>query len=477
MMDYEDAMRKLAHLASEGKRAGKSLDEAEGSAKNLGVSISGIITTQGYTILRDAAQALSAGYRETADYLKQISAEYIGIQAMLQQTAALRGVQNTGAFTVQQAKEAEAAGLRPEQWARFQEQFQSYAGAYLEGDQQKMSASEAVKYQQQLAAFATARGINPAEIAQLGGGILQFATGEMTADQAMAAVGRQFKTLERAPTPVAQLLPQMTRIMAQGATGEEASQLLGIMSEAMPGEENTGVENTLKALQHALLKGTAGDLGVTKDMSPLQRIKTAAENLAARQSRGEDIDPILASMFPDLREQRGIRGFINRGVLAGGFARTAGYAAETPDDFTATVIADYEASDRGRQARAEAANARASIEAGERLKEVARLKLLAEQQLKDERRFEDMTGVGDTIRGLIPWAPDRRTQLINERAAQLASQQSGRDATSTSVEAFGSSQAGIDKMILDELKVANEQRAKGLQRPLSAPAPQPAERP
>ena len=59
----------------------------------------------------------------------------------------------------------------------------------------------------------------------------------------------------------------MSRVMAQGASAEEASQMLAIMSEAMPGEEEIGVTNTIKAITNQVLEGKGEVLGQKKGMN------------------------------------------------------------------------------------------------------------------------------------------------------------------------------------------------------------------
>ena len=167
----------------------------------------------------------------------------------------------------------------------------------------------------------------------------------------------------------------------------------------------------------------------------------------------------------------------------------AGYGKDTPDDYTQGVISEAEKSDAGRYRRSEAIRATARIASGERTKELAELKILAEAKLTEEGRFEDMTGVGDTIRALLPGTPEIKQQLINERAYEMARKKSG-EATGESrigvvgaFQGFGEEQSQMDAMILAELEkanakhdMANEQRAKGQQKPLSAPPPKPGER-
>src|SRR5262249_42967964 len=151
-------------------------------------------------------------------------------------------------FALEEVRKAAVAGLTPEEWKRAQEEFQSRARAYLEGDQARLNTKQELEFQQQIAQFAKARGIAPSEAMALGGGLLQFSEGQQDVGALMSRYGKVFKTLERAPTPVAQLLPQMSRIVSQGFSPEEAAQALELMSEAIPGEEETGVENALKAL-------------------------------------------------------------------------------------------------------------------------------------------------------------------------------------------------------------------------------------
>src|SRR5262249_18480358 len=183
-------------------------------------------------------------------------------------------------------------------WRQFQEQFQSYGGAYIDGEQSRfirqeadaefskraadyaqknnMTAAQAerplqravvtvtepaAKYQTQSAGFATDRGRHGAESAQLGGALLQFEQGPTTPEEMMAKLGKVYKPLERAPTPVAELMPAMSRVMAQGATAEEAAEMLAVMSEAMPHEEETGVVSTLKAITNETLEGRGEKLG------------------------------------------------------------------------------------------------------------------------------------------------------------------------------------------------------------------------
>ena len=160
-----------------------------------------------HSISTDSA-AISAEFKPAADYCKELALEFTDLRQAMQQVAALKGQSNTNQFTVQEAKKAAAASLTPQEWRSFQEQFQSYGGTYIEGDQskfqereiggKKVSTSEqAEQYKQKIAEFAKARGIPAAEIAQLGGALLQFSEGPQTTEDLMSQLGKVYKTLER----------------------------------------------------------------------------------------------------------------------------------------------------------------------------------------------------------------------------------------------------------------------------------------
>jgi hypothetical protein len=391
--------------AAAGEKVAKGLDSASEASRGLGADLAGVLNVvqQVGGAINNTAQAYAQEFNKAAEYTKKMAQDFADLRAAMQQVAALRGEQGSNAFTLGQARAAEAASLSPQDWIRFQEEFQSRGGAYLEGEQARFveregesADTQAERYQQQIAEFAKARGISAPEAASLGGGLLQFSKGPQTVEDLMSRYGKVFKTLERAPTPVAQLLPQMTRVMAQGASPEESAQLLGIMSEAMPGEEETGVVNVLKALTQAQIKGKGDELGLKKGMSPLEMIKAAAGTLKERAGRGEDLDKIMSEYFPDIREMKGMKGFISRGLEAGGFEREAGYIKETPGDFVPETLRQYERSDAGRKAKRLASQARIDAERGARYD--------ALQAMKEQSQLA-VTGSGDLEKpeGFLGW--------------------------------------------------------------------------
>ncbi len=329
-----DASKAAASLQKVGTDGGKAGDAVAAGANKAQAGIRGAANAAGefsrqaatvhgmqlaFSAVGGAARAMGAEFKSAVDYITNIAKEFVTLREAMQQVAALKGEKNSNEFTVSEASKAAKASLTPQEWRTFQEQFQSYGGAYLEGDQSKFvdrqingkkvtAAEQGEQYQQQIAEFAKARGIPAQEIAQLGGALLQFSEGPQTNEGLMSQLGKVYKTLERAPTPVAQLMPQMSRIMAQGASAEEASQMLAIMSEAMPGEEETGVTNTLKAITTQTLKGKGAALGQKKGMTPVEKIRAAVESIKARTDKGEDLDKILHDIAPDIREMRRRKG-------------------------------------------------------------------------------------------------------------------------------------------------------------------------
>jgi hypothetical protein len=465
-----------AAMDKAGSAAGRAGKEAMGFARELAAIQKAQIAIQA---VERVGGAIADQLRRAAEFTRETAREFIELRRQMQQVAALTGKANQNQFALGQVQAAARANLKPEEWVKFQEEFQSRAGAYLEGDQQRLDARQAEEYQAQIAEFAKARGIAPSEAAGLGGGLLQFSQGPQDVQSLMDRYGKVFKTLERAPTPVAQLLPQMSRIMSRGFSPEEAAQSLAIMSEAMPGEEETGVENALKAIRDVQLKGRGEELGLKEGMTPMQMLEAASRRLTERQAAGEDLDTMLAEYAPDLRERRGVMGFMTRGVEAQGFARVRGYAAETPADFTSKAIEEYRGSDAGKQAARDADEALARAERGQVNVRIEELRQEARTQLTREGRFEQAR-ILDVLRAALGKAWTGTTieeQLINEQAIQMARQRAGVvpgeagrvGATATGIEASKVVEESLRKLVEYE----EEKRRARNGAPISAPPPRP----
>ncbi len=484
-MDPSAATAALGKFGTAGTKAGddvaKAAAKAQGgirgaanAAAEFGRQIVSVQGMQlGFAAVSGAVAAMSSEFKAAVDYITNIAKEFVDLRQAMQQVAALKGQQNSNEFTVAEAGSAAQASLTPHEWRTFQEQFQSFGGAYLEGDQSRFidrqnaegkkvtAAQQGEQYQQQLAEFAKARWIPPSEIAQLGGALLQFSEGPQTTEELMSKLGKVYKTLERAPTPVSQLMPQMSRVMAQGASPEEASQMLAIMSEAMPGEEETGVTNTIKAITNQILEGKGEALGQKKGMTRVEQIKAAVGAIKKRVNKGEDLDKILHEIAPDLREMRGVKGFLTRGLEAEGFQRTEQYQRETPEDFVQQSIADYEKSDPGRYAKAVAKRALTEAQAGSRSAELQTLQEEALAKMTERGDFEKFSLGESATRGATSkiTGVDVRQQRIN---AEMLSDV-GRRASEAGIEnpfdnrtAYGRANIATESATMDQLTVNKE---------------------
>ncbi len=480
-LDPGKAAAALRQIGTAGAKAGDDvaggMKHAETASHGLGSQIGSVAgALMGISALKGIATGIADSFNKTAKDVMEAAQQFQRLREAMQQVAALTGQQNQTKFTLAQVDKAQAAGLKPEEWRKAQEEFQSRAGAYLEGDQARMNQQQGEEYQQKIAEFAKARGIAPSEAMALGGGLLQFSEGQQDPAELMKRYGKVFKTLERAPTPVAQLLPQMSRVMSQGFSPEEAAQALAIMSEAMPGEEETGVENALKAFRNAQMKGEGEELGLKKGMSPMEMLEAGSRKLKERAGNGEDIDEMMKKYAPDLRERRGVLGFMNRGVGAEGFQRVRGYARDTADDFTEQAAREYQESDAGRQAKVDVALEAEKARMGARNDEVARRREIAEVELTRAGRFESVP-IPERISGLVPGAEDTKTQQINRQMLRRARAQLGESSGLTD-NAASLSQGATDEVmraLLKRIAESSERREKAAAAPspLSAPPPAP----
>jgi hypothetical protein len=511
-MDPSKATAALQKVGAEGKKAGnevaKGAAKAEaglkGAANAAGEFSRQAVAMHGMQLASSAVSAavsaMSSEFKAAVDYITNIAKQFVELRQAMQQVAALKGQANTNEFTVAEAQKAAQAGLTPQEWRQFQEQFQSYGGAYIEGSQsrfmkevggQKVADTEAAeKYQAQIAAFAKARGIAPNEIAQLGGALLQFEGGPTTPEAMMAKLGSVYKTLERAPIPVAELMPAMSHVMAQGASAEEAAEMLAIMSEAMPHEEETGVVNALKAITNETLEGRGEALGQKAGMTPLEKIKAAVKAIMDRRDKGEDLDKIIHEIARDLREAKGLKGFLTRGLEAEGFTRIEGYQSGIPADFVQQAVADYEKTAAGRHALAEARKVLAETEAGARNAEL--ITLQAEARMTSRGEFEEFRLGESAMRGATGklTGVDVRQQRINaemltdigRRAAEAGIETNYNPNTALGraniqTESATQDQLTINKRLLEVLEKIDgkmkkeEQRAGQPGKPMAAPPP------
>jgi len=426
----------VAKVGTEGEQSGqrlrKGMEEGGQGVAGLTGSIGTLVAAQvGLATIERAAAAMGSEFKRSADYVKSLAKDFSDLRQTMQQVAALRGEQNTDKFTLQQAQMATKASLTPEEWRGFQEQFQSYGGAYLEGDQsrfkdrevggKKVSAEkQAEEYQAKLAEFSKARGTQPTDIAELGGALLQFSKGPQEVGQLEDRLGKIFTTLERAPTPVPQLIPQMTRVMSQGGTPEEAAELIAIQSEANKGEEEVHTRAPLMQLSKLVREGKGAELGIDEKMSPLEMVKAASTKLAAESGGDKQkLEKRLDELGFNDRALVGMEGFVNRGVIAGGFTRVEGYQNEGPSDYVEQTLKKYEASDAGQAAKRAAERRLAQAERGARQQAVMAAREEAQTELVREGEPERAT-MGRALRGAVGWATGTTAdeQIEGQRALE-----------------------------------------------------------
>jgi len=491
-MDMAEALRGINAVMARVEKLNQETKEGmQGSAKeakSFGSVLTDLATHQGYQMAKDLAAGMANSFRETHNYVKGLSEDFVKAQQSMQEISALMNKPNSDLFTAQQAKQAGAANLGVDEWVKFQESFQSFGGAFIEklkgGEQAQLS------YQQKAAEFAKARGAPPAQIAELAGAVLEFSPGELTSDEALAQIGKVYGTLERSRTPVAQLLPQLPRLMAQGSSATDAAQLLTLASSFAPGEEGTYVENTLKALTSAELEGRGDELGLKEGMTPLEQIKAASAKIDDRVKAGENEKAVIQEYFGDIRERKGAKGFLNRGLRAKGFERVEGYIGDTPDDFVSAKIQDWRESDAGRRAALIADESVARTERGLEVADLAEERMRAKNELIREGRFEQTTW-GDTAREIFGLSAlgfqDKEDHLVSARAHANVMKRAGLEAPSeTALEATPTTSlnaasmeylrdmAQSNRRMLELTEKASEKEGV---RPLVAPAPRVARAP
>jgi hypothetical protein len=430
----------LGSVGAAGKKAGedteKGFKKAQQGSQSFLTDLGGMTQalTQIAGLAKGAMQQMGQQFQEASQYTHKMAEDFAVLRAAMQQVAALTGKSNTNVFTLEQTQKAAAAKLKPEEWIKFQEQFQSYGGAYIEGDQSRFrerggvsAAQQAEQYQQKLAEFAKARGLAPDEAAQLAGGLLQFSKGPQTVEGLTGRFGQVFKTLERAPTPVPELMPQMSRVMAMGASPEEAAQLLAIQSEANPHEEEVHVRAALKAINEQIMKGKGAALGQVEGQTPLEQVKAASAAIGARMKAGEKLMNIMAEVAPTEHERKGLTGFVTRGLSeaeggAGGFARVAGYMKDTPKDFVDQANREFEKSDRGRDADRDARLAVTVAERGMRQQAKRELEKEADIAIASSGELERPEGFFGGMMTKAGQAAGQGTKEDQVRRAEVARQ-------------------------------------------------------
>ena len=245
----------LAKLAAAGKKAGHDTEDAAKKATksigDLGGSIAGAARALGAIgAANEAFGAVRDRTKECSEYVGRVSKDFIELQRATQQVATQNGKHSHNGWTVEQTRVAATAIVTPQEWIEFQEQFQSYAGSYLEGNHQRQDGKRAMEYQERIAEFSKARSTH----------------------------------------------------------SEKAAQLLALTSKAMSGKEETGVTNTLEALTIAKLERRGAKFGRESGITPLDEIKGMAGAVRAPQDADDDFEKVLRDFSPTACERRELLG-------------------------------------------------------------------------------------------------------------------------------------------------------------------------
>jgi hypothetical protein len=368
-MDLDKALKGLTRLGEQGQETARKnkegFQEAQSGVEGFHDRVSALLATQmSLAVLQRVGAAIGSEFKRAADYVRDLAKDFADLRQTMQQVAALKGQPNTNLFTIEEVKKGAAANLTPDEWRRFQENFQSYAGAQIEGPQAKLTAGQAEEYQQRVAAFMKARGVPSEQGAELAGALLEYATGPQDVEKLMGRFGAVYQTLEKARTPVPELLPQLARVMSHGVSAEQAAQMLATVAPAAPHEEGVAVEAAMRSILEMKQKGIE-DFGVKKGMTPMEAIKAFSMNinerrkaLIAQGKTDQEAEDVLLGQLAekkvavDVREARGlVQGFGYQGIQLGGLERFRRYTEETPADFTARAVKEYEQTDAGKAAK------------------------------------------------------------------------------------------------------------------------------
>jgi hypothetical protein len=488
-------------VAAGAKKADAGLQAASQGARTFMTQVMAIGTTDlARGALQQVGAAIGEEFKRSADYVKAMAKDFIELREAMQQVAALKGKQNDTGFALGEMKDAAKAGLSGQEWKSFQEAFQSKGGAYLEGDQNRFQGDkstgetgeqQAKRYQLEQAEFAKAKGVNASDMAELGGGLLQFSEGPQTVEGMQERTGKVYHTLERAPTDAKLLMAQMGRTMSQGNSPEDAAKQLGLFSEIRPGEEGTYAASAQRSIEQMQQEGKGKEYGLTEGMTPWQKMQAVSGKLAESKT-DEELNKRISDITSMHEGQAALKGLVTRGVRAHGFEREEGYVNETDPNEVKKSIGLYRESDAGKASRTKADAQLARMESGSQDAEIDEAKERARTELTREGAFKAPNAMGNLVRGTMGklTGVDAQEQLVNERALfnaerlapkgslteagsdrYLGQGDEGQDRSRAKTFAFGNDQQRVDSELKELLKaIAENTKKDAVQSPhLSAP--------
>jgi hypothetical protein len=459
------------------------------ATRNVGSELANLAKAQmSLATIKALGGAIAGQFKETAQFIQESAKQFAVLRKSMQEVAALKGSPNSNEFTLEQARKAQAVHLSPAEYRDFQAQFLNYAGSQVGGPNGKLTDKQGEDYAGRVAELMKSQGVNPATGAELAGSLLENAKGPQDVDKLMGRLGTTFNVLQKGRVPLERALPQISQIMGHGIEAEDAAKLFSIVSPASPGQEGTAVESALKAIEEMKNKGTGEEFGVKRGMGQYDSVKAFARNINQRkqklvaggkteQEAQDELNATLADrgVAADVRERRGlVAGFARQGVELGGFDRYEKFAADTPSDFAATKIKEYEGSQQGRDDAIANAHAVEQTALGERNQELMRRRQIAEAELMKAGRFEEfgMNQVRGGISQLVGGEGDRdiqtNRQMLARARAQLGEESGiGDRAASLNNSATDSVMRGLMQRIAE----SNERMEKLLEKPQEKPKP------
>jgi hypothetical protein len=339
------------------EKTGSAADKVAESLKGLAgstIGLGGVI--QVATSIADVMQKARENAAKLAD-------DFIRQRDALREIASLSGGQSNNKSTIEFAKSNVRTGATPEEAKAFKTEFLN-AGAQQIGPGKSLSQEQAEKYSEQMSAYATAKGLDPATTGNLAGSALGFQNfnakgqGDREAGQSVA---RSIAVLESGQGRSQVLATQLQMLSASTVnedemkgvfkTPEEAAVAISIGAEKHDAQANELVQATKRGLyskkeKEAATNKAAGiedsDSFETRNRKMAKLIDTEAVNKGIRP------DEYLQDKYEDQMTREGILTFYNRGVKGGVFdARKATLAGMNDPNMVATAVEKFQKDPEG----------------------------------------------------------------------------------------------------------------------------------
>ena len=224
----------------------------------------------------------------------------------------------------------------------------------------------------------------------------------------------------------------------------------------MPGEEETGVTNALKAITNQELDGKGDKLGVKKGMTAYEKIKAAVNTIKERVSKGDDLDKILQEIAPDLRVKARIKGFLS--------ARTGGQGVSSASRDTPMTPPTTLCSRRSASTRRAPATKRPSATPSSQPRRSSQARKRGRRRRCERKSQSSSRKNGDSKPATSAVWPATHTDaplgkvtgvtaedsLVNERALALAHERAGEGQFSTAGGAMLGEGTGAPRRAIDE---------------------------